>query len=402
MLSRLRFATWVDAARIRRISIISIAIAVIATIALIATSEGALEVFGRPLGTDFSSFYSAGQLALEGRPADAYQPSEQSKIQLALFEADEIPFYVWHYPPLFLVVAAGLAALPYAFSWFVWASVTLVSYIAVVQRLFRKDTVILAAIGFPAILINFLHGQNGFLIAALFAGALLCMRSKPLLAGVLIGLMAFKPQFGVLIPFALLAGGFYRTFAAATLTVLLTCAATVLLFGEHTWLAFFESTLATRDQVLERGGAGWHKMQSLFSAVRMWGGSILVAYIAHAVLIVSVLLATIWAWRSRIDYNLKAAILMVGALLASPYIYDYDLVLLAPAALFLIRYSLQNGFAPYEQFGLAFVWLVPILARPSALVLFVPLAFLSTLWLFVLLLQKSRLHMRQSQVEASA
>ncbi|MEL6378003.1 MAG: glycosyltransferase family 87 protein, partial [Pseudomonadota bacterium] len=400
--SRWRYATWVDATRIRRISVMSIVVGVIATIALIATSEGALDVFGRPLGTDFSSFYTAGQLALEGRPADAYQPSEQAKIQLALFEADEIPFYVWHYPPLFLVVAAGLAMLPYALSWFAWASVTLVSYIAVVQRLFRKDTVILAAIGFPAVLINFLHGQNGFVIAALFAGALLCLRSKPLLAGVLIGLMAFKPQFGVLIPIALFAGGFYRTFAMATLTVVLTCAATVLLFGEHTWFAFFESTQATRDQVLESGGAGWHKMQSLFSAVRMWGGSILIAYIAQAVLIVSVTLATIWIWRSKIDYELKAASLMVGALLVSPYVYDYDLVLLAPAALFLIRHSLRSGFAPYEQFGLAFVWLVPILARPSALVLFVPLAFLSMLWLFALLVQKSRAQMQQGHAEAIA
>lgn len=402
MLSSLRNATWVDLPRIRRASLISLLIGVVAVIALIATSQHSLDVFGRPLGTDFSSFYTAGQLALDGRPAAAYQPDEQSIVQLGLFEADQVPFYVWHYPPLFLVVAAGLATLPYAVSWFAWASVTLVSYLAVIRGLFRQDTVLLAAIGFPAVLINFLHGQNGFVIAALFAGALLCLRSKPLLAGVLIGLIAFKPQFGVLLPIALLAGGFYRTFTTATLTVLLTCAATVLLFGEHTWLAFFESTKDTRELVLESGGAGWYKMQSLFSAVRMWGGSVPIAYIAQAVLGISVLLATIWMWRSKIDFELKAASLMVGALLVSPYVYDYDLVLLAPAALFLIRYSLRNGFAPYEQFGLAVVWLIPILARPSALILLVPAALLSMLWLFALLLQKAQAQMRQARADATA
>ena len=54
--------------------------------------------------------------------------------------------------------------------------------------------------------VNVGHGQNGFLTAALLGGALHWLDRRPWLAGVLIGCLAYKPQFGVLIPVALLAG----------------------------------------------------------------------------------------------------------------------------------------------------------------------------------------------------
>jgi len=122
------------------------------------------------------------------------------------------------------------------------------------------------------VLVNIGHGQNGFLTAALLGGALHWLDRRPLLAGVLIGLLAYKPQFGVLIPLALLANGRWSSIGAAAATVAALVAVSYVTLGSEVWHAFANSTTFTRTVVLEQGGTGWEKIQSIFSAARMWGG----------------------------------------------------------------------------------------------------------------------------------
>ncbi len=102
--------------------------------------------------------------------------------------------------------------------------------------------------------------------------ALLLLDRRPWLAGMLIGLLVYKPQFGLLIPLVLAASGRWRSFAAAALTVLVLTLIVTLAFGPEVWSAFFASTKFTRTVVLEQGDTGWEKIQSVFSVVRMWGG----------------------------------------------------------------------------------------------------------------------------------
>lgn len=385
-----KHATWIEPDRIERVSVIFLVLGIIVTIALIATSTGGLDVFGRPLGTDFSNVYSAGQMALDGRDAAAYVPVEQEKVQQAFFNDPDVPFYAWHYPPFFLILAAGLAVLPYTLSWLTWMAATLPLYVMTMRRIIGGKTALLAAIGFPAAAVNFLHGQNGFLTAALIGGAMISLRSKPLMAGVLIALLAYKPQFGVLIPIALLAGGYYRTFLVAGLTLAGMCAIATLAFGTEIWLAFYESRHFSQHHILEAGSTGWQKIQSIFSAIRMWGGSVDQAYFAQACLSLFLVISTIWIWRSKADHDLKAASLIVGSLLITPYMLDYDMVALAPALLFVTRYGLKAGFTPYERLLLAAIWTAPILTRPANEYLAAPIGLAAMLGLFVLILYKAR------------
>src|SRR5262249_48040094 len=154
----------------------------------------------------------------------------------------------------------------------------------VVRSIVPRPETLLLALAFPAVFINLGHGQNGFLTAALLAGSLILIDRRPLAAGALIGLLAYKPQFGVLIPLALVATPRWRTLAAAALTVLASCALATALFGPEVWVAFVDSTAFTKSVVLEAGGTGWEKIQSVFSAVRMWGGSVQTAYLVQAML----------------------------------------------------------------------------------------------------------------------
>src|SRR4029077_2002268 len=132
---------------------------------------------------------------------------------------------------------------------------------------------------------------------------------RPLTAGVLMGLLAYKPQFGLLIPLGLVATARWRTIAAAIVPVAAAGAGTLVLFGPQVWHAFAGSTEFTRVVVLEAGNTGWEKIQSLFSAVRMWGGSVEPAYAAHAALALVAAASLVWLWRSPAADELKAAAL---------------------------------------------------------------------------------------------
>jgi hypothetical protein len=140
--------------------------------------------------------------------------------------------------------------------------------------------------------------------------------------------------------------------------------ASTLLFGMSVWHAFIESATFTRTIVLEAGGTGWEKIQSLFSAVRMWGGSIDAAYAAQGALALTLAASVVWLWRSQAAFELKAAALAIACLLATPYVLDYDMVVLGIAIAFLVRHGLARGFHPYEISLLALAWATP--SSPAA------------------------------------
>jgi hypothetical protein len=141
--------------------------------------------------------------------------------------------------------------------------------------------------------------------------------------------------------------------------------------------------------VLEQGETGWHKIQSVFSVVRMWGGGISLAYAVQVAVTLAVAGGLAWLWRSRASFPIKAAALAIGTILATPYSLDYDLMLLAPAIAFLAADGMQRGFLPWQKSLLAALWLVPILARPVAQATLIPLAVPAMLVAFAWMLRRA-------------
>jgi Glycosyltransferase family 87 len=222
---------------------------------------------------------------------------------------------------------------------------------------------------------------------------------------VLIGLLAYKPQFGLLIPLVLIVSGNWRAFVSAAVTVMALALAVTLAFGPDVWSAFLASTHFTRTVVLEQGETGWYKIQSVFSVVRMWGGGIDLAFAVQGAVTVAVAATLAWLWRSRAAFPLKAAALMIGSLLATPYSLDYDLMLLAPAIAFLAADGMRRGFAPWEKSLLALLWIVPLFTRIVAEATLIPLAVPAMLAAFVFLLHRAMSeagHARESGVLRTA
>ncbi len=389
MRALLRSGDWVTGERLANYPRLMLGVIAIAMLVWIGMSDGLIDPNGKPLGTDFSNVYAAGELTLKGEPEAVYDPARQYAAEREVFGGRGVPFYGWHYPPQFLFAAAALAFLSYGWALFAWMASTLVGYLIVVRAIVPRRETLVIAVAFPAVFINLGHGQNGFLTLALLGGSLLLLDRKPILAGILIGLLAYKPQFGLLIPLVLAATGRWHAFAAAATTVFATVVVTSAAFGVGIWYAFAGSTGFTRQIVLEAGGTGWQKIQSVFSATRMWGGGVETAYGAQFVIAALIAVSLVWLWRSRAAFALKAAALATGSLLATPYMLDYDMVVLAVSIAFLAAHGLDKGFAPYEISMLVVAWVAPLVARSIAGALYVPFGFLVMVALYWLILRRA-------------
>ncbi len=389
-----RSGRWLTAERARNYSLILLAFYAIAIVGWIALSSGLTDPNGKPIGTDFSSFYAAGSLVLEGRANDVYDMAAHYARERQIF-GDATPYYGWLYPPIFLFVVTPLALLPYPLALAVWQGASFALYLAVIAAILRPirndDTIarlwLVAAAAFPAAFVNLGHGQNGFLTAGLFGAALVTLAPRPLLSGVLFGLLAYKPQFGLLIPIALLAGGQWRTFLSAGATVIALAGAATLTFGPEVWRSFAASTETSRTLLLEQGDVGFEKLQSVFAAVRMWGGGISLAYVAQAASSVIALLSVVYTWRVCSNRNLKATLLIVATLLASPHVLDYDLTILAPAIAFMVASCWPDDFRDDDISALAAAWFAPLFARAIAGATGIPLGLIAVAMLYFLVMR---------------
>jgi hypothetical protein len=243
-----------------------------------------------------------------------------------------------------LFVAAALATLPYLVAALVWLIVTLSAYAATLGGILGTRAGVLLALGFPAALWNVTAGQNGFLTATLIGGTLGLLERHPALAGLCLGLLSYKPQFGLLFPIVLIADRRWRTIVVAALTAGALAMASWLAFGSASWEAFLHWMPITGRVVLGEGAADWSRLQSVFGFMRAHGASETLAWVVQTASALAVVAGIVAPWRSPASYEIKAAGLVAGALLATPYIYMYDLVMLAVAVAFLLRLLLRRGF----------------------------------------------------------
>jgi Glycosyltransferase family 87 len=303
---------------------------------------------GLGIPTDFINVWAAGRLVLDGVPAQAYDWDIQKQVEVAKLGQDFVGYFAWHYPPPFLFVASLLAQLPYQTAFIGWAGVSFLLFLVAMRAIVGRDFGYLLALAIPMAFINALVGQNGFLTAALIGGTLYLIPVRPVLAGICLGLLTYKPQYGLLFPIVLIAAGHWRVFISAGVTAVVLATASWLAFGIESWLAFFHWIPKFSQTFLTEGKAPWWKLQSIFSMVRYFGGSEPLGWAFQWVLTASVAVVLALIWRSRVPYTLKAAALAAGALLTTPYLFMYDMMVLAIPVAFLIRIGLKSGFRGYE------------------------------------------------------
>ena len=384
----IKHAEWLTLRRVKLISSIALLFSCLTIIFMFATATNLFDLNGNLIGSDYSAFWSAGRFALDGQAAEAYDLDAQQEQLKTLFNNPDTKLTAWLHPPVFYLITTPFATLPYLPSLLCWVGLGLVAYALMIHRIEASRTAMVLALAFPPALLNVVHGQTGLLYAALFAGALMMLNHRPWIAGLLIGVLVIKPQLGLPIPFALLAGGFFRSFVAAALTVIALCGMSAAFFGPSVWAGFFEATEISRGMILESGGVGWHKFQSAFASFRLWGAPVSLAYLLHFMIALPIAAYTIWAWTRDIDPRLKQAALITSCCLMTPYIYDYDLALLAPGLGWFILYTIEHGALAYEKFCLGCAWMAPSVARPIAEFTHIPLGLFSMWLIFALIARR--------------
>lgn len=332
---------------------------------------------GRLIGRDFRVYWTASVLTLSGKASAIFDyqtfeaqqdkllgpPKRPSEAATSTSEPDQSLKHPWLYPPhaLFFVLPLGL--LSYFWAYVLWSLGTLFIYLLAVTHGRGRDLQQVALILAPATFMNLLLGQNGFLSAALLLGGLRLIDRRPLLAGVLLGLLCFKPQLGLLIPVALAAARLWRPFLSAAATVTFLILASVLAFGVDSWLHFFEFSATYQSQLLGQETGDFLKITvTPFMAGRILGLGEAARYVLFAIIALGALAGVFVTFRKTGDREPQAVVLLAAVFLVSPYGYVYDLPLLMGAVLWAFQRTTREGFLPGELTILTLTWFLPFIA----------------------------------------
>ncbi len=316
---------------------------------------------GVHFGLDFVNFWSAGRLVLDGLVAQGYDPAAYKALLKSWFAPASI-FTNLSYPPSLLPWLTPFAALPFLGAYALWAALGVAAFVAAALGRYpaREDVPLIAVlIASPVVISNLVFGQIALIMTLLFVGAMRVLPTRPVLAGVLIGLITMKPQLGVLIPVFLLALGSWRAIFAATATALALFAFSAALFGFAPWHAYvFDTTALQWSYILAMNDFYAIHMTTPYAALWALGVPVKGALIGQWIASAAIVAVTVLVARGKAEWPLKVAILALGSILVVPYSLGHDLAV--PLAALVWYFSTRPDAAPHLELGLfASLWLLP-------------------------------------------
>ena len=313
---------------------------------------------GNIVFTDFFDWWVGSQVALNRNAAAVYDYSSFSAAQALVTKwRPQVEYFSYLYPPTMLLLFAPIARLPYVTGFFVWIGTTLCLYVIALYEILPSTTLIVLAL-LPLPVGKCIHGgDSAFLMAGLLGLSLILMSQRPYLSGICLGLLAYKPQFVLFFPIALVATKQWRIIAAATLSASLSAATAAIVFGSNVWLLYLRclETLSPAT-LLPQNMEGLD--QTVLGLMRDIGGSPLSAWLIHIGVASLVTAAACVIWTRPVPYSLKAAAFSIGVLITTPHMFAYDLTAVSVPAAFLIADALEHGFLPGERFVLAGCFMV--------------------------------------------
>lgn len=313
---------------------------------------------------DFLVFHAAARAAIEGKLSLLYDTAALTDLQNKLYASwlpSKLGFRPFLYPPfwLFALLPFGLMSVGLAVASFLTIGFGLC--VATFRSLKLGWPATLAILTAPAAVWVVTAGQNTFFSVALLYSGLALLERRPIVAGVFLGLLAYKPQLWLLVPLALLTARVWRPLAAAAATVTLLMFATSLVFGTNIWFDFIDAAQRTSQgaSAASMYSRVYTQMVAPLAAAKMLGLNdtiAVVSQIAGATLAVG---AVVWAFYRYPASDERTAVLVAAIFLASPYTLNYDLLLLMPAAALLFLHPPPEGYRAGERLIYLLVWSIP-------------------------------------------
>ncbi len=310
---------------------------------------------GRYAPTDFFAQWSFARFAHQVGNASIYDADTLYRFQLDLRPGQRQTF-PFPYPPSFLLFLWPLGWLSYAAAYVAWVGTTFGLYLlaSLAPDWRTRDAVCLVLA--PVTVMTAVFGQSGFLFGALLVGGVRLLDSRPVLAGVLFGLLSFKPQFGVLVPFALFAAVHWRSVFAAAATVAGLVLVSGVAFGFDAWWAWIEG-LPAHAAYVDTAVSGYRK-QTILSTLMMLHVD---RPLAQTVQFACAVLAALLVWRRfpAADTGQRIAILAAATFLAAPYAFLYDMPVLTNAALTMLAIRPRDRWHPADALVIALLLAFP-------------------------------------------
>jgi glycosyl transferase family 87 len=309
---------------------------------------------------DFNWIWLTGKLAAAHAAGQVYHPGAALPPDVAALPQFHCTATAgdgrFDYPPTILFFTYLLGFMPYYAAFAAWNAATLLLYLAAVYAILPRKTAVIAALTTYPVAVNLLIGHNGFLTAGLFGLALAFLERRPWLAGVFLGLLTYKPHFGILFPLALLASRNWRAFAAAALASLAFGAAAAVAFGYDLWPSFLAGMTEAATGLSHHDTVSNIIFPTVRGVLRHIGLGAQTSWTAQAAATAALAAAICVLWSRPIPYPLKAAALGIAALAATPYALSYDYCILSMAVAFLVRDGLERGFRHGEPAMLMVCW----------------------------------------------
>lgn len=337
-----------------------------AVMALLALGYAGYAVYryasdGTVVGSDFPFFWTASHIASPEELQLAYSGKLFSLDAARERWGDTIHGRYWAYPPHFVLFLRPLSGLTYGAAFVAWTAMSLAVFAAAVWATFGRSW---QAVGFavlaPAALFCLWLGQTGLVMSALLVGGIGWLWRRPVLAGVLLGLLTCKPPLGLLVPFALAAGGHWRAFAGACLTAGALILASLAVFGLEGWAAYLENLPGRQVGLQEAaGGIIVNLSPTVLMAARLLGLDSAPQYALQALAAAAALACVVWAFRRGRDPGLCCALLFVGTMLASPFSLSYDMSMVSVAVWLWLQDMVRRGAKSGERALAALTWALP-------------------------------------------
>lgn len=309
----------------------------IGTAVKIAAAAALLSANTAYVGADFINMWSVARLVLERNFAAIYDPGAFMAFQKSFLPVD-IGLRLWAYPPHSLLFVWPLGFFSYYPALVLWSVIGLALLFYGARR-FGFDAIETAIIMLSPASLTCLHlGQTGNAATGLLLLALSARSPGDKTPVVAAALLTIKPQAGFLLPVLWVV---QRRWMAIVWTGVLAAAIGLLsigVFGWDAWRGYLFQTLPVLDE-LERNGTGPFMLMipSAFMAFRIVLGDGSLAAALHLIFAAGVVAYLIWRLVKVRDATARNALLLIGTVLITPYMHNYDLSLLLCGALLVAR-----------------------------------------------------------------
>ena len=335
---------WLNPRRLRAQAVV-LALCLWGVCAVDFATPGLFDRAGNVKFQDFLPLYVSARMIAHGRALELYDQPVLAAEEFQIIGRQSAVLLPNLYGPQVALLFVPLSRFSFPVAARIWAVLCLLIYcgcIYVVVKMCSSLTpystiVAIAAAAYPPLFHSFVRGQVSALVLACFIAALLAFRShRDWLAGIVLGLLIFKPQFLVAIPLVLLLARSWIAFVSLAASASAQLVLTWAWFGSPVIRAYCDALWHVSRWIgsaeLNLAPIQMHSLRSFWSLLVPWPQAAFPLYLVSSIAVVSIAAAT---WKSSSPLALRFAVLTLAAVLVNPHLFVYDLLVLAPA-LFLV------------------------------------------------------------------